>query len=295
MATGISLFSGAVDGLGIAFEVAGIRVTHYVEQDAFCCANLRRLHPQAEVIEDDIKNVQQLPYADVVFGGVPCQPFSDAGDGLGFADERALWPEMHRLVQSSRPRCVLVENVLGADSRGLIDRVRRDMEAEGYTCGSFLIPACIFGAPHERYRAFILAYTNRQRLKRSTAFINTCLDKKRNSAPQEQSGGAIIHALIASRETVAHPNGRKRTRHIQSRLGRVDAGSAHWLDGLNPLIDFPGWPAGQGVYQHPYEPPRTVVEKKAHDFARRQSLGNAVIWQQALPFAIAIAQWLEVN
>lgn len=68
MLTGISLFSGAVDGLAIAFEMAGIHVTHHVEFDAFCCANLRRLHPHATVIEGDIKDVKELPYADVIFG-----------------------------------------------------------------------------------------------------------------------------------------------------------------------------------------------------------------------------------
>lgn len=319
MATGISLCSGAVDGLGIAFKMAGVQVTHYVEYDAFCCANLRRLHPEAEVIEGDIRNVRELPYADVVFGGVPCQPFSQAGDRRGLADERHLWPEAYRLIRQSRPRCVVIENVLGASSGGLIDEVCRDLEAEAYTCGAFLVPACVFGAPHERFRFFVVAYTQRIRHESARAIDEFARDSERHVSSHQQSGGAVTSTPQSGGQTVgntdreqrphlnpatvrsqagkfgrrSHTPGRNRT--PQSRLGRAADGSAGWLDGLNPLIDFPGWPAGQGRYQHPYEPPRTVVDKTPHYDARIRALGNGIVWPQALPFALAIAKWLEVN
>lgn len=41
----------------------------------------------------------------------PCQPFSAAGKGLGFADERHLWPSAHWLVGQCRPVVVLASNL----------------------------------------------------------------------------------------------------------------------------------------------------------------------------------------
>ena len=44
-------------------------------------------------------------------GSCPCQPFSSAGKGAGFADERHLWPAFHWLISQCRPAVVLGEQV----------------------------------------------------------------------------------------------------------------------------------------------------------------------------------------
>ena len=44
-------------------------------------------------------------------GSCPCQPFSAAGKGKGFEDERHLWPVWHNLIKECRPPVVFGEQV----------------------------------------------------------------------------------------------------------------------------------------------------------------------------------------
>ncbi len=156
--TAISLFSGAVDGLGIAAHVAGFTVTHHYEIDSWCCSVLHKNFPHSTIVQQDIKHVTSIPTADVLLGSPPCQGWSNAGNGRGADDPRNLWPDMLRLVQQSRPRCVLVENVRGGVSKGYIDLVCGDLEAAGYTAQALVYPACVVGAPHIRERVFVVAH-----------------------------------------------------------------------------------------------------------------------------------------
>lgn len=343
MLTGISLFSGAVDGLAIAFQAAGIAVTHHLEIDAWCCDVLHRNFPHSVVLQKDVKHVTAADFepVDVIFGSPPCQGFSDAGDKRGFADERYLWPEMYRLVQELRPRVVLVENVRGSvsgDGDNLADAVLSDLEREGYTGAAYLVPACLFGAPHERYRVFIVAYSERQRHAAQTAESEYSHHEERNAAAHQQGGRPIANANVASREIVGNaasarargsknklerraaandqsgsafwrnhaaaakragillPSQRQRRQNGSvhgTGMGRAAHGTSSWVDGRNPISDFAGFPAGQGVFQYEYEPQRTIAEKEPYHKERIESLGNAVVWQQAYPFALAIAEWLN--
>ncbi|WP_366125088.1 DNA cytosine methyltransferase [uncultured Desulfovibrio sp.] len=87
-------------------------------------------------------------------GSCPCQPFSTAGDGKGFADERHLWPAFFHLISQCRPTVCFGEQV--AKKRGLrwFDLVRSDLECSGYACGGVVTCAAGFGAPHIRERIY---------------------------------------------------------------------------------------------------------------------------------------------
>ncbi len=99
---------------------------------------------------------------DLICGGYPCQPFSQAGKREGAQDDRHLWPEMYRLIETVRPRWVLAENVAGHISMGL-DDVLADLEAAQYAWWTFVIPACAVDARHRRDRVWIVAHAGRQR------------------------------------------------------------------------------------------------------------------------------------
>lgn len=85
-------------------------------------------------------------------GSCPCQPFSTAGKGAGFADERHLWPAFHHLISQCRPNIVLGEQVASKDGLNWLDLVHADLEATGYASGAVDLCAAGVGAPHIRQR-----------------------------------------------------------------------------------------------------------------------------------------------
>ena len=90
-------------------------------------------------------------------GSCPCQPFSAAGKGTGFADERHLWPAFYHLIKECKPECVIGEQVASKNAEPWIDLVQNDMEAMGYAFGAVPFPSAGIGAPHIRDRLYWLA------------------------------------------------------------------------------------------------------------------------------------------
>lgn len=96
-------------------------------------------------------------------GSCPCQPFSTAGKGGGFADERHLWPHFHYLIEECRPPVVLGEQVASADGLAWFDLVQADLEATSYASGAADLCAAGVGAPHIRQRLYWVAHADHQR------------------------------------------------------------------------------------------------------------------------------------
>jgi DNA (cytosine-5)-methyltransferase 1 len=100
-------------------------------------------------------------------GSCPCQPFSTAGKGDGFDDERHLWPHFHWLISECRPQHVFGEQVASGNANAWFDLVQADLEAMGYAFGLVPFPSAGVGAPHIRDRAYWVANTNGERRNRS--------------------------------------------------------------------------------------------------------------------------------
>ena len=98
-------------------------------------------------------------------GSCPCQPFSAAGKGNGFDDERHLWPHFHWLISQRRPSIVLGEQVASKDGLAWIDLVQSDMEGAGYAFGAVDTCAAGFGAPHIRQRMYWVGMADAASLK----------------------------------------------------------------------------------------------------------------------------------
>ena len=98
-------------------------------------------------------------------GSCPCQPFSTAGKGAGFADERHLWPHFHWLIEQCRPPIVLGEQVASKDGLAWLDLVSADLEGSGYTSGAVDTCAAGFGAPHIRQRLYWVGHAIGARLE----------------------------------------------------------------------------------------------------------------------------------
>lgn len=87
-------------------------------------------------------------------GSCPCQPFSAAGKGAGFADQRHLWPAWFHLIRQCRPAAIFGEQVAGPAVGTWIDLVQADLEGVGYAFGGIPFPAASVGAPFQRDRLY---------------------------------------------------------------------------------------------------------------------------------------------
>ena len=99
-------------------------------------------------------------------GSCPCQPFSAAGDGKGFADERHLWPAFYHLIAECRPAIIFGEQVASKSGLEWLDLVSADMEGSGYAIGAADLCAAGVGAPHIRQRIWWGAYSQRDKQSR---------------------------------------------------------------------------------------------------------------------------------
>lgn len=161
--THLSLFSG-IGGLDLAAEWAGFESVGQCEFADYPTKILEQHWPKVPRWRDirtltgeSFYERTGLQTVDVISGGFPCQPFSNAGKRRGKEDDRYLWPEMVRVIAELRPAWVIGENVAGIINMAL-DTVLSDLEGQGYTTRTFLIPASGVNAPHQRYRTAIVAH-----------------------------------------------------------------------------------------------------------------------------------------
>ena len=159
-----SLFSG-IGGFDLAAEWMGWENVFHCEWNEFGKKVLKYYWPQSISYHDITKTDFTIHRGsiDILSGGFPCQPYSQAGKRKGKEDERHLWPEMLRAIREINPRWVIGENVLGLVnwSGGLVfHEVQSDLEAEGYEVFPYVLPAVSVNAPHRRDRVWFVAYSN---------------------------------------------------------------------------------------------------------------------------------------
>ena len=159
-----SLFSG-IGRFDLAAEWCGWENVFHCEWNPFGQKVLKH-HFSKSISYNDITKTDFSIHRgaiDILSGGFPCQPYSNAGKRLGKEDERHLWPEMLRAIREIQPSWVVGENVRGLTNwnGGLVfDEVQSDLEAQGYEVLPFLLPACSVNAPHRRDRIWFIAYSN---------------------------------------------------------------------------------------------------------------------------------------
>lgn len=160
----MGLFEG-IGGFSLAARWAGWNTPVMVEWNQYCQAVLQKNFPYATIF-GDIHKFDGRPYAgqiDIITGGFPCQPFSNAGKRAGTDDDRYLWPEMLRVIREVAPTWVVGENVTGLlsmDGGRVFAGILADLENAGYCTEIYLIPAVGVGAPHRRDRIWIVAHCN---------------------------------------------------------------------------------------------------------------------------------------
>jgi DNA (cytosine-5)-methyltransferase 1 len=235
-------------------------------------------------------------------GSCPCQPFSSAGKGKASGDERHLWPEWFRLISAVRPSIIFGEQVEAAIGWGWLDLVHSDMEAEGYTVGATVLPACSVGAPHIRQRLWFVASTESGDREISIS------ERRQDQAVPQSRGSSEVGELADSyparcREGRAGEasNGRDTPRLEPTGLCANHWSNLIWLpctDGKqrptgmlvnseSEQVGFPGRPRkpgeanGQGSTQ-------SIIQPLAHGVpgrvAKLRAAGNAIVPQVAAEF-----------
>lgn len=173
--TAFSLFAGA-GGMDLGVQQAGFNIVASVEADPNACATLRfNQGSSANVIEADIRTINQMALQerqllrgnlDLLFGGPPCQTFSQIGKQEGLRDLRGmLLFEMVRFAEMLNPKVIMIENVRGLISakgprgeRGeILKTLLLDLTNLGYDCDYKVLNAADFGVAQKRFRVFIVA------------------------------------------------------------------------------------------------------------------------------------------
>jgi len=175
----ISLFSGA-GGMDVGVKQAGFDIKACIEIDKHCCRtlreNIRREMSDTLVYEGDIRSIEpeQVLFdnhkkkgeVDLLFGGPPCQAFSQIGKQRSLTDERGvLLFQMIRYANAIQPRAIMIEQVKGLltakdlDGRrgGVFESFIKELESLGYVPKWKIILAANYGVPQLRERVFIVA------------------------------------------------------------------------------------------------------------------------------------------
>jgi len=158
----VDLCSG-IGGFSLGFEWAQLSTPIlFCDTEPWCRKILAKNFPNVPIATDvkELANDPErlVPDCDILTAGYPCQPFSVAGKQKGTEDDRHIWPFIFRIVAQKRPTWCVFENVHGHIAMGL-DQVLADLESEGYSTRTFVVPACGVNAPHKRDRLWIVAHS----------------------------------------------------------------------------------------------------------------------------------------
>ena len=243
-------------------------------------------------------------------GSCPCQSFSTAGKGLGFADQRHLWPAWFHLIRECRPHVVFGEQVSAAIRHGWLDLVSADMEAEGYAVGAAVLGAHSVGAPHIRQRLYFVAdsmsagRTEWRAGARSgqaawsggadsvaDAASELRREARRDSAgPEKRDGVGGIHRASVGDAINPRSQGHGRPVHINDAARREGAQRHGAASGF---WDGGEWRIGSDAKARLIEP---GIEPLDHGIPARmvrlRGYGNAICPQTAAAF---IGAWLEAS
>jgi DNA (cytosine-5-)-methyltransferase len=173
----ISLFSGA-GGLDLGFSLAGHEIVWANDFDEYAVQtyeknfNLFNIHKvvRGDIVEylnqDEKVLKEDIPDADIVIGGFPCQGFSIANVNRNMNDERNyLYIQVLKMIKIKNPKFVLLENVKGLENmeKGkILSMIINDIENTGfgYTVYYDLLNALNYGVPQNRERIIIFAVRN---------------------------------------------------------------------------------------------------------------------------------------
>lgn len=178
----ISLFAGC-GGMDLGFEGGFTVFGQEYGENPFEVVHASDINPSpvisynhnftniAECLDINDLDVTQLPEADIVIGGFPCQPFSNSGLRGGFDDTKGrgvLYQQMKRVIDYVKPKLFIAENVDGLRTKKVVgsdgvstdvtalEQIVEEFSASGYEVAFKVLKAVDYGIPQTRVRIIII-------------------------------------------------------------------------------------------------------------------------------------------
>ncbi len=160
----VDLFAG-IGGFRLGFERAGFRTIYSNDFDKWCKVSFDGYFGEGALDLQDITKVEpnDIPYADIITGGFPCQPFSKIGKLHGFYDARGtLFFNVLEILKAKRPKAFVLENVKnlvkhdgGNTFKIIMDKLENELEYKVYTQ---VLNTKDYGLPQDRKRIYIVGF-----------------------------------------------------------------------------------------------------------------------------------------
>jgi DNA (cytosine-5)-methyltransferase 1 len=204
-------------------------------------------------------------------GSCPCQPFSVAGKGGGFSDERHIWPEFFRLIKGCRPPLIMGEQVASKIALNWIDTVFNDLEEEGYSCRAADLCAAGVGAYHIRQRLWWVAHTGHgnERVRHKVGG-----EEDEGKVRNDNWNGSEVGSMANPYTTRSQIRGVEEAREIPQPSQDGTSGGGVWgdpdwiycRDGKHRPVDAGTFPLANGV---------------SNRMAKLRAIGNSIVPQVA--------------
>lgn len=140
--------------------------------------NFKKLSPEVFAVDaqtgtqprfaGDITQVEAstIPNFEVLLGGFPCQPFSQAGLKKGMEEARGtLFFDIIRIMKEKKPEAYFLENVRGllnhqSGEKKTIEIIEKNLRDLGYSFALFNVKASDYGVPQHRPRLFMIGFND---------------------------------------------------------------------------------------------------------------------------------------
>ena len=217
-------------GRGLRRVLPNVREIAYVEIEAFAIANLvSKMETQQLDPAPIYTNLKEFPYeefrgqVDILSGGFPCQPFSQAGARKATEDPRHLFPYIAEGIRECQPRIVFLENVEGiisaktTDGESVLRYVLRTLEGLGYRATAGIFSASEVGFPHQRKRVYILGYSEHngcsstEELRSNSEASNDCTKGEEQSGESKRTSGPNLREGIQGCEELGYSEGTRQS------------------------------------------------------------------------------------
>lgn len=267
----VDLFCGC-GGFSLGAGSAGLAPSVAFDVDSILTSSYLRNHTGTKLKLADLSSASPVDVereaggrVDGVFGGPPCQAFSDIGHRRPDDPRRSLLGHFFRIVAGLRPAFFVMENVKGlayADARPALDEALAILPSFYRILGPVILDAADFGAATRRPRLFVIGYDPErfdtltldhiEAAKSAPATVQSAIADLRSAVQTDESEGYDVWKIVdhgnpspyasALRDVDGTFTGHRRTAHTAAVVARFERVAQGGVDsvGRHPRLDWNG-------------------------------------------------------